>query len=396
MLNDAWHPSPDACYRLFKESGGELPRIPQEVISAPGLDRADYPLNQIYFYLTRGCNLHCRHCWVEPQYQSGDRTYPSLDFDLFLSVLDQGAELGLSGVKLTGGEPLIHPRITDILDEIRLRKLGLTIETNGVVCTPEIAWKIRACQDASVSVSLDAADPETHEWMRGVAGSFQAAVTGVKNLVAAGFRPQIIMSLCSRNKDGIEPLVRLAESLGAGSVKFNLIQPTARGQKMHEDGDVLSVEELIRIGRWAEMDLAPSTKLALYFDHPAAFRPLSRLFGREGNGCSQCGILGIMGVLGDGSYALCGIGETVPELVFGHAARDRLEDVWKGSAALNELRKGLPEKLEGVCGRCLMKHLCLGSCVASNFQLTGSLWAAYWYCEEAYNRGLFPQTRLTV
>jgi SynChlorMet cassette radical SAM/SPASM protein ScmF len=395
LLHDAWHPSPDACYRLFKESGGVLPDIPPELLAASGREQPEFPLDQIYFYLTRGCNLHCRHCWIEPEYQSGERIYPSLDFDLFVSILDQAAELGLSGVKLTGGEPLIHPRINDILDEIRLRDLVLTIETNGVACTAALAQKIRACKDAFVSVSLDAADPETHEWMRGVAGSFEAAIAGVKNLVAVGFRPQLIMTICSRNKDGIEPLVRLAESLGAGSVKFNVVQPTARGRKMHEDGDALSVEQIVRVGRWVETELAASTNLELFLDQPAAFRPLSRLLGREGSGCSRCGILGIIGVLGDGSYALCGIGETVPELVFGHAAEDRLEDVWKRAVVLNELREGLPERLEGVCRRCLMKHLCLGSCVASNYQRSGSLWATYWYCEEAYSQGIFPQTRLT-
>lgn len=395
ILQDVWHPSPDACYRLFKESGGELPDMPRGLAARSEQDRQDYPLDQIYFYLTRGCNLHCRHCWIEPEYQAGGRAYPSLDFDLFISVLDQAEALGLTGVKLTGGEPLMHPRIHDILDEIQRRRLVLTVETNGVACTAELAAKMKACNDASVSVSLDGADSETHEWMRGVAGSFDAAVAGITNLVAVGLTPQFIMSLCARNKDGIESLVRLAESLGAGSVKFNLIQPTARGRKMHEDGEALSVAELVRVGRWVETELAASTRLELFFDHPSAFRPLSRLFGPTGNGCSRCGILGILGVLGDGSYALCGIGETVPQLTFGHAAQDKLEDVWKRSPVLNELRAGLPSRLEGVCGRCLMKHLCLGSCVASNFQRSGRFWSAYWYCEEALAADLFPATRLT-
>ncbi|MCA1959899.1 MAG: SynChlorMet cassette radical SAM/SPASM protein ScmF [Desulfomonile sp.] len=394
---DAWRPSPDACYRLFKQSGGELPDLPPTLIIAKAKgDQLEYSLDQIYFYLTRGCNLHCRHCWIEPQFQTGARTYPSLDFDLFVSVLDQAQALGLSGVKLTGGEPLIHPRIDNILDEIQRRELGLTIETNGVACTADLARRIRACKDASVSVSLDGADAETHEWMRGVAGSFEAAITGVRNLVDAGFKPQIIMTVCRQNKHDIESLVRLAEALGAGSVKFNLVQPTARGQKMHDGGEALSVEELVSLGRWVEVELSLSTTLELFFDHPAAFRPLSRLFGPAGSGCYRCGIFGILGVLGDGSYALCGIGETVPELVFGHAAHDRLEDVWRNSPVLNELRKGLPAKLEGVCGRCLMKHLCLGACVASNYQRGGRLWSAYWYCEEALASGLFPKTRLST
>ena len=47
-----------------------------------------------------------------------------------------------------------------------------------------------------------------------------------------------------------------------------------------------------------------------------------------------------MGVMASGHYALCGIGEQVPELVFGKVGRDRLETVWRENALLNSLREG--------------------------------------------------------
>ncbi len=110
----------------------------------------------------------------------------------------------------------------------------------------------------------------------------------------------------------------------------------------------------------------------------------------------SAGFLGLLGVLANGSYALCGIGETVPELVFGHAAKDKLEDVWRDSSVLNELRQGLPHQFEGICKDCLMKAMCLGSCVAQNYYRSKNLWAPFWYCEEAQKRGLFPGSRGTL
>ena len=102
----------------------------------------------------------------------------------------------------------------------------------------------------------------------------------------------------------------------------------------------------------------------------------------------------LLGVLADGSYALCGIGETVPELVFGYAGKDRLEDIWKNTAVLNELREVLPGRLDGICGDCLMKGICLGCCIAQNYYSSRNLWASYWYCREAQNQGLFPHSRI--
>ncbi len=353
-----------------------------------------YPLNQIYFYLTEGCNLRCRHCWIAPKYQSESGSYPALDLELFKSIIGQAKPLGLAGVKLTGGEPLLHPRINEILEYIQTEDIGMTLETNGVLCTPELAGKMGACKNSFVSVSLDGADSETHEWVRGVEGCFDEAIEGLRNLASEGLRPQVIMTIMRHNKEQIEQVVRLAERSGAGSVKFNILQPTARGEKMHESGEALSIEELVDLGQWVENTLKAKTNLGVHYSHPVAFRPLGKMYGNNGDGCGVCRILSILGVLANGSYALCGIGETVPDFVFGQVATDRLEDVWNNNPLLLELREGLPKRFEGICGRCLMRGICLGSCVAQNYYRSRNLWAAYWYCDKAHSRGLFPETRI--
>jgi len=358
------------------------------------LERQTYPLNQIYFYLTEGCNLRCRHCWIAPKYQSENNSYPALDLDLFKSIIEQAKPLGLTGIKLTGGEPLLHPQIKEILEYIKTEDLCLTLETNGVLCTPELARKIAKCRDTFVSVSLDGAERKTHEWVRGVPGCFDEAMEGIRNLVKARIRPQVIMTIMRHNKDHMEPVVHLAEDLRVGSVKFNIIQPTARGEKLYESDVALSIEQLVELGWWVENTLSVSTDLPIYYDHPPAFRPLGKMFGNNGDGCGVCGILGILGVLANGSYALCGIGETVPDLVFGQASTDLLQDIWNYNPLLVELREGLPQRFEGICCHCLVKGICLGSCVAQNYYRSKSIWAPFWFCQEAHNRGLFPESRI--
>jgi SynChlorMet cassette radical SAM/SPASM protein ScmF len=353
-----------------------------------------YPLNQIYFYLTEGCNLRCRHCWIAPKYQSENNSYPALDLDLFKSIIERAKPLGLRGVKLTGGEPLLHPKIKEILEYIQTQDLSLTVETNGVLCTAQLASKIADCKNPFVSVSLDGADSPTHEWVRGVEGCFEEAIAGLRNLVSASLKPQVIMTIMHHNKEQMEKMVRVAENLGAGSVKFNILQPTARGERMHFTGEALDIQELVDLGKWVENTLSASTDLNLYYDHPMAFRPLGKMFGQNGDGCGVCGILGIIGVLANGSYALCGIGETVSDFVFGHAAMNSLKHVWTNTPVLQEIREELPHRLQGICGHCLMKEICLGSCLAQNYYRSKSLWEPFWFCAEAHNRGLFPETRI--
>jgi SynChlorMet cassette radical SAM/SPASM protein ScmF len=349
-------------------------------------------ITQLYFYLTEGCNLACRHCWLAPRLDTTGNRYATMPVELFETAIREAKPLGLSRVKLTGGEPLLHPHFVHLLEIVRREELGLTIETNGLLCTPAIAAEIAKSSTRFVSVSIDGADAETHEWVRGVPGSFVAARQAVKNLVAAGIRPQVIFTVMRGNARQVDAILQMAEELGAASVKFNVVQPTARGEKLHEVQETLNVAELIELGRHVELELASKTNLHVFFDYPQAFRALSRI--ASGDGCGACGIFGILGVIASGHYALCGIGERVPDLVFGEVGKDMLEMVWREHTILKALREGLPERLEGVCSHCLMKRRCLGSCVAQSYYGTGSLWAPFWFCKRAEEIGLFPASRL--
>src|SRR5450756_565917 len=72
-------------------------------------------INTLYFYLTEGCNLACRHCWMGPRFDATGNHYPTLPVELFETAIREAKPLGLTGVKLTGGEPLLHPHFTRLL-----------------------------------------------------------------------------------------------------------------------------------------------------------------------------------------------------------------------------------------------------------------------------------------
>jgi len=357
---------------------------------------AGHPLRQIYFYLTDGCNLRCRHCWVLPEKNAPRKADAFLDLELFQNIIDQGRPLGLHTVKLTGGEPFLHPQIHCLLELIKAADLRLVVETNGVLVTAELAKAMATCRNPFISVSLDGAEAETHEWIRGVPGCYQAALRGITHLVQAGLKPQIIFSMMRRNRDQIEAIVRLAHELGAESVKFNVVQASPRADRLQEDHETLTIHELLDLGRWVENELSQEMEMPLLFHYPPVFRPLSLLFAQNGRRAGICGIQNIIGVLADGSYALCGIGGYIPELVFGHAARDRLFEVWHIHPILCDIREGLPKRLTGICGDCLLRHHCLGFCLAQNYYGASDLWAPYWFCDQAEAAGLFPATRKAI
>lgn len=186
-------------------------------------------------------------------------------------------------------------------------------------------------------------------------------------------------------------------AVGRESIPFNSAQPAlASGSFGRKTAplrtDILAVEELIAFGLRLEREFSNLTRLRLTIDQPPAFRGLHPLAHVDGQG--RCAIRNGLVVLSSGEYALCGVAESIPEFILGTVGVDALGPIWQAHPTLAALRGGLPDQLEGVCGRCIMKTACLGFCPAENYLRSGSFWGPHWFCQAAERAGLFPASRL--
>lgn len=346
------------------------------------------PLHTFYVYLTSGCNCACRHCWIVPA-ASGAGAF--LDPALLRTAIEQALPLGLQALKWTGGEPTLHPRFPELLAMQRDYALAGRLESNGMLIDARLAGLLRAAGVDGISISLDGARAATHDAIRGVPGGFARTCAGIRALVAAGYRPELILTLQRANVTELATYFELAAQLGAGSVKLNVLQPLLRGADLAASGETLDLPELLALAGWLQKGTAVTAAVPVNLDVPLAFRPLGALL--DGSAGGLCDIAHILGVLPGGAYALCGIGSHVAELVMGDIGTDDLAEVWCRHPLLNDLRRGLPKKLQGICAECLMKAACRGSCVAANYQAGGDLFAAHWFCRRAAELGLFPVSR---
>jgi len=352
------------------------------------------PLFSFYLYVTNGCNLACRHCWITPAFVNG-KPSPGycLDLDLLKLAVREGKTLGLHNAKLTGGEPVLHPRFLEIVDYLSAENIKLNMETNGTLIDANLAKHLKNNSTMwHVSVSIDSVDPEKHDGFRGVKGAFKSAVQGIKNLVNAGFRPQIIMCPHRGNVNEVEDLVKLSVSLGAGSVKFNPVTPTGRGTLMEQHGETLDFDQTISLVRFIKGELQGRMPIRLMISIPPALSTIREIL-QERRAGGECGVRNILGILGGGEMALCGIGRNIPELCFGKLGKDDVRSVWCSHPTLVKLRKDLNGNYVGICRDCVHAWRCLTQCVALNYVRTKKMINPDFFCEESSRRKIFPVTR---
>ncbi len=168
--------------------------------------------------VTNGCNLHCRHCWMDC---SPLKSATAVATSEILHLIDAFADLGGTCIKLTGGEILTHPDCHQILrfcsDHARINGVGL--QTNATLITRKHLEALLELQPdkLTIQVSLDGARAKTHDFVRGP-GSYADTMAGLRMLVDVGLGPrtQVAFTEMAHNFCELPQLLEKTNELGIG------------------------------------------------------------------------------------------------------------------------------------------------------------------------------------
>ncbi len=128
-----------------------------------------YP-ERMYLESTNACNLRCVMCPTGRGLTRRKKGF--MDWDLFRQIVDEMAPHVSTTTLHIWGEPLLHPRIVEMIAYCRQRRLHAEISTNAVLLTPEMSRAILEAGLGAIYLCLDGTTPETYEQVRREA-SFQ-------------------------------------------------------------------------------------------------------------------------------------------------------------------------------------------------------------------------------
>ena len=181
--------------------------------------------------ITDRCNYKCVYC------RTGElgAQYPELAIDEYLRLIKLFVGLGITKVRLTGGEPLLRRGLVELVKQLSgLRTLtgeplDLALTTNGHLLD-ELAAPLKAAGLHRVTVSMDAVDAPTFERITRIPGSFETVLRGVRAARAAGLTPLKINCVLLRgfNDDQIEGFARFARKENV-VVRFIEFMPLEEG-----------------------------------------------------------------------------------------------------------------------------------------------------------------------
>jgi radical SAM protein with 4Fe4S-binding SPASM domain len=286
------------------------------------------------------------------------------------------------------------------------------LATNGTLVTQAIAHKIVDAGVRRVSISLDGADPVTHDAFRGIPGAFAKALQGLRNLKELGMSVQINMTIARHNAHQLPDVLELARQLGADALHTFLLVPVGCGVSIAED-QMVPADEYEKILNWfyeraqeggielkatcaphyfrvvrqrraaerraasrvepshvgegreigpTEMTMPGSTGIAL---HPHGRPPVAHPDGMNSMTKGCLAGTGVAFISHQGEVYPCGY---LPVLA-GNLHQQSLAEIWENAPVFEQLRD--TGNLKGKCGCCEFRNICMG-CRARAFAATGN------------------------
>ena len=178
-------------------------------------DSCGRPLLNLRVAITRRCNLYCQYCHLEGEEKPTENFVAEMTVDEIVRIVRIAVGLGISKVKLTGGEPLMRKDIVEIIKGIAAISglTDLSMTTNGTMLA-SLAKELHANGLKRVNISLPTLNGEVYNKLTG--GRLGDVLEGVEAAVEVGLYPVKLDMLILKgvNDDAVPEMVTFAKETG--------------------------------------------------------------------------------------------------------------------------------------------------------------------------------------
>lgn len=183
---------------------------------------------RILWEITPRCNMNCKHCLFFQANQKG--VQQELSTKEVMQMIHHIAEdKSVKAIWLSGGEPLLRQDIVSVCQEITNCGMEPSLSTNGVLLTPELIYDLHQAGVNYMHLSLDGANAETHNRLRGVPFAYEQLMKVMDWLKDSPIRIGASFMVTEESIDEVEDVIQIALEKKLSVMSFYLVAELGRG-----------------------------------------------------------------------------------------------------------------------------------------------------------------------
>jgi heme d1 biosynthesis radical SAM protein NirJ len=346
--------------------------------------RRDPPGSVVIWNLIRRCNLTCKHCYSI----SADTDFAGeLSTAEVFAVMDDLYASGVRVLILSGGEPLLRPDLTAIVERAKSMGFYVGLSTNGTLIGTDNIAKIAGFGLDYLGISIDGLRA-THDRFRRKLGAFDASLSAIRLARDAGIKVGLRFTLTEGNAADLPSLLRMADEERIDKFYLSHLNYAGRGNinRAHDAFHLTTRRALDLLFAWCWQHVLAGTPkevvtgnndadgvyLLLWVRQhfPGSVTHMRRKLAQWGGNSSGVNVANIDN-----------LGNVHPDTMWWHYTLGNVRvrpfaAIWNDTS--DPLMAGLkmrPRTVKGRCAACQYFDVCGGNTRVRAQQLTGDPWA---------------------
>ena len=337
-------------------------------MSHPEYTQDDFHRNPLMFYyeVTQACDLVCKHCRASAQPEPDPR---ELGTEQSKALIGQAATFPRRPmIVMTGGDPLKRADLFELIRHAVQAGMQVALTPSATpLATREAFEQAGDAGVGALGISLDGADAETHDAVRGWEGSFDRTMRMLADARGLGLAVQVNTTITGGNFHQIDAIAELLSTEGIAMWSAFFLVPVGRGvdqTRIRAEQYEIAFERLWYHAR--HQPYGVKTTEAPHYRRYVLQHGGDPLAGPKCSSDTQRkrvhrAPLGVTD--GKGVMFVSHVGEVYPAgflpLVCGHVPQDSVVDLYQSHPTFLALRD--PDRFKGICGACEYRHVCGGS-----------------------------------
>lgn len=314
-----------------------------------------YHIENVELEITNACTHRCPYCYLGDI--SSQNPVRFSDFNTICRIIDKLNKYGVKMIALLGGDPVLHPRIVDIMRYIKSSSnIKVSIMSNTLAFDPSLSIEKLSKLIDNIDLTLHGKTAHEHEiYCHAKKGLYDEIMTKLQTYIDLGTNVNVAINLIPSTYNKIYDMVKAVRDRGVHFTALLLQRIIPLGRAQEKDIYNLTKKQISEALSQIEQ-CEKEFNVEISFEDPYPLCCIDKKYFRYMKGCPEG--ISRLPIKGDGGVSLCGVSS---ETNLGNILTDSYEKIWENNEHYMKFRTAT-FLTNSECLDCPYKAVCRGGC----------------------------------